>query len=257
MHLTDNQTKVRDALPADATATPSDVAEATGLAYSTVTRLLRELADIGAAARDTEGWRYADPANAADATDEATTDAAPADATADAEPAGPAEADLAATDEPDETEAEVERGEPDHVDDIAPSDLTGHAEEADETDTPADEPESAEDSTPVQVQDDETDGSPLDAAVEVAGGSETAEQEDAAADTPTPRQPRMGKGQLQDRVLVALRAATEPLGPTQLSKVLDGKSQGAISNACDRLVERGEAVLVNERPRRFEATRTT
>jgi hypothetical protein len=262
MHLTDNQTKVRDALPADATATPADVAEATGLAYSTVTRLLRELAEIGAAVKDTKGWRHADPANAAQATDETTTDAAPADATADAEPAEPAEADLAATDEPDETEpdeteAEVERGEPDHVDDSTPDDLTGHAEEADETDTPADEPESAEDSTPVQVHDDETDGSQLDAAVEVAGDSETAEQDDAAADAPGPRQPRMSKGQLQDRVLVALRAATEPLGPTQLSKVLDGKSQGAISNACDRLVERGEAVLVNERPRRFEATRTT
>jgi hypothetical protein len=259
MHLTDNQTKVRDVLPTDATATPADFAEATGLAYSTVTRLLRELAEIGAAVKDSEGWRHADPVTATEATDETATDAAPTDATADAEPPEPAESDPVPTDEPDETEAEVGRGEPDDTDDLQPHDLTGHAEEADETDDPADEPEPepepGEDNTPVQV--DGTDGTAPDATVEVAGDGDTTEQEDAAADTPAPRQPRLGKGQLQDRVLDALRAATEPLGPTQLSKVLDGRSQGAISNACDRLIERGDAILANEKPRRFEATRTT
>ncbi len=159
MHLTDNQNKVRDALLTDSTATPAVVAEATGLAYSTVTRLLRELAEAGAAVKDSDGWRRADT----------------------------------------------------------------------DTDTDAD-----------------------------------TERVDAEPDLPAPHQPRMGKGQrrmgkgqLREGVLAALRAASEPLGPTQLSKVLDGKSQGAISNACDRLVTSGDAVLVSESPRRFQAARAT
>jgi hypothetical protein len=270
MHLTDNQTKVRDALPTDGTATPADVAEATGLAYSTVTRLLRELAEIGAAVKEPEGWRHTNAATDTEATDEATATstaaaaAAPTVDTADtvdatdadhADPAEPGPVGPVGTDEPDATDAEEDHGEPDDVDDVESDDLTDHAGEASD---PTAEAEPAKDTTPVKALDDgDVDDTAGEATVTVTGDGEATEQEDGAGDPSAPRQPRMGKGQLRDRVLDALRAATEPLGPTQLSKVLDGKSQGAISNACDRLVARGEAVLVTEAPRRFEATRTS
>ncbi len=43
--------------------------------------------------------------------------------------------------------------------------------------------------------------------------------------------------------------------PGEIAKVLD-RSSGAVANALDTLVGRGEAVLTNERPRRFRAATT-
>ncbi|MFA1543538.1 hypothetical protein [Actinomadura monticuli] len=43
--------------------------------------------------------------------------------------------------------------------------------------------------------------------------------------------------------------------PSEIAKVLD-RSSGAVANALDTLVGRGEAVLTNERPRRFRAATT-
>ena len=75
MNLTDNQARLRDALPhADHDGvTAADLAEATGLGYSTVTRLLRELAELGLAVKDdaTSRWQTAAGADEAhDGTDD-------------------------------------------------------------------------------------------------------------------------------------------------------------------------------------------
>lgn len=72
MDLSGNQTKLYRALPiADhPPAAPAQLAEATGLGYSTVTRLLRELAEAGLAAKDGTGWLVTDPAAQADPPDD-------------------------------------------------------------------------------------------------------------------------------------------------------------------------------------------
>jgi IclR-like helix-turn-helix domain-containing protein len=193
--FTDNQARLRDALPATDNdgATPADLAEATGLGYSTVTRLLHELEGLGVAAKDDTGWHLA-------------TDPRPQP---DADRYHPAEppADLL---DPDDPRTAQEDATPD-----------------------GDGPDPA----PTDVQPD-------------AGSTRTA---DPAPDDAAPAQ-RLPKGALREQVLTALRAADAPLGPTELSKRLGGRSQGAIANACDVLVAAGLAELTNERPRRFAAT---
>jgi hypothetical protein len=64
----------------------------------------------------------------------------------------------------------------------------------------------------------------------------------------------MAKGQLRDLVLTVLRENGRAMGPTQIAKKLPGRSHGAIANACDRLVERGHAMMTSEKPRRYTAT---
>lgn len=70
----------------------------------------------------------------------------------------------------------------------------------------------------------------------------------------TPTVPaRMGKGVLRDAVRRHLLANPgKSFTPTALSKAL-ARSSGAISNALDVLVARGEAVMVLEKPRTFQA----
>jgi len=193
MNLTDNQARLRDALPGtdqDGT-TPAALAEATGLGYSTITRLLRELAELDTAVKDdTTGlWHTTAPAPAPD------------------------------TDLPD-------RDQP---------------------------PRPDENSTPQDNLADEPAQPDLAAEAPDPG---TAPDTTTPPDGQTPV--RMRKGALRDLVLAALRDADgQPLGPTELSRRLGGRSQGAIANACDALVANGHAVLTSERPRRFAATRTT
>ena len=65
---------------------------------------------------------------------------------------------------------------------------------------------------------------------------------------------RLGKGVLRDAVRRQLLANPETtFTPTALSKALV-KSSGAISNALDVLVAAGDAVLVREKPRTFQAS---
>lgn len=69
----------------------------------------------------------------------------------------------------------------------------------------------------------------------------------------TPPTEHMGKGVLRDAVRQHLLANPgQSFTPTALSKALI-KSSGAISNALDVLVARGEAVMVLEKPRTFRA----
>jgi hypothetical protein len=225
MHdLSANQTRLLDALPnpeADP-ATPADLATASGLGYSTVTRLLRELAAAGLAAKDDQGWRAAAPVQPT-----SLPAAAGTEEPADDEPADAVTTDDAAGTERAPDEADDSVGEPAGTQD-ATERLTARAQEAHV------EPEHLVDEATAQP-----------AANSDAG---TAPAGEAAA------KPRMGKGQLRELVLTVLRADGGELGPTQIARKLHGRSQGAISNACDRLVEHGHAVLSSEKPRRYTAT---
>jgi hypothetical protein len=212
VNLTDNQARLRDALPTPGQdgAIPAALAEATGLGYSTVTRLLRELVELDAAVKDEETGLW-----------HATT-----------EPSSGA-GDVPDPDQPTPAGDPVEpEPEPDDVVDPEPDPAGDPVEPDPAPPTSGDEPGAA------------------------TGAQNTVE----AATDPEPgpdREPaaRMRKGALRDLVLAALRdAAGQPLGPTELSHRLGGRSQGAIANACDALVATGHAVLTSERPRRFAAT---
>ena len=63
---------------------------------------------------------------------------------------------------------------------------------------------------------------------------------------------RLGRGELLDRVLAALRAAAQPIGPSALAGSL-GHSSGAIANALERLVEADLARRVGDSPKRYRA----
>jgi hypothetical protein len=179
-HLSDNQSQLLDALRRTGEATGRQLADTTGLAYSTVTRLLRELADLGLATKhDTLAAGQAGPGRPGAGKN--PTLWRPADQVA--APAGQAQHDPAPT-------GAEELGVP--------------------------EPASAQDAAPAA---------------------------------------RLGKGELRGHVLTVLRDhAGEELGPTRIAKHLPGRSQGAIANACDRLVKDGLAQLTSDKPRRYTAT---
>jgi len=84
-----------------------------------------------------------------------------------------------------------------------------------------------------------------------------AERSDPTTTVPVsgvPSAGRLGKGVLRDAVRRHLLANPETaFTPTALSKALV-KSSGAISNALDVLVAAGDAVLVREKPRTFQAS---
>jgi DNA-binding MarR family transcriptional regulator len=62
---------------------------------------------------------------------------------------------------------------------------------------------------------------------------------------------RLGRGQLGTLVHDYLAARPgESFGPAGLGKAL-GRSQGAVSNALSAMAERGEVVLVADKPRRY------
>jgi hypothetical protein len=246
MQLTDNQTKVHDALPHDAAATSAALADTTGLGYSTVTRLLRELADADLAVKNSDGWRRTGATPHTDPTD---IDTEPSDAM---EPTLPNDIVTMATDPvpeaaPEEPAAEAACDEP-AAD--ATSENPTSAVDDDPAVEPTDDPDGAAEPTSVTI----TTAEPIEATAD-APIADTVD--DGSTEAAVPPGPRLRKGELRGQVLAVLRDATEPLGPTQLSKLLDGKSQGAISNACDRLVSEGQAVLASETPRRFAATPTT
>ena len=244
MNLTDNQIRLRDALPAAGTGgtTPRTLADTTGLGYSTVTRLLRELHELGLAATGENGWHR--PAN--------TTPAAgghheQADPDPDDEPDGSgdqtATPDPATPGDPDDDDAATS-GEPPRTPDgagpdAADPDGTGPAGPAEPGPSP------------------EPDGDGSSAEPPAADQTGTGDAEAGGTGGVTAGK-RMRKGELRELVLAALRDADgQPLGPTELSKRLDGRSQGAIANACDKLVADGLAVLTSDRPRRFAAVPTT
>lgn len=66
---------------------------------------------------------------------------------------------------------------------------------------------------------------------------------------------RLAAGELQEQVHeLLLSRLGEALTPLQLARALGGRSQGAVANACKRLVAQGEAVCTCQAPMRFAAT---
>lgn len=237
MELSANQTKLAAALPGgnDPPATPAQLAEATGLGYSTVTRLLRELAEAGVAAKDGTGWR-------------ATAPAAP----------------------PDRHDADTGRPDPDDLAaDVGDSTVPDAATGPDNADTSADGP------TEASAADAHTGPDATEAADEPTGpgtaptsggtpGTDPDSPDGGGADTTTPptgrdtapRQ-RLRKGELPQQILAALRQRRgEAISPHHLTKLIGARSAGAVGNACDALAKAGSVELVTDKPRTYRATPT-
>lgn len=83
------------------------------------------------------------------------------------------------------------------------------------------------------------------------------DEEDGAGDTRPAEagSARLGRGALGSMVRDYLAARpSEAFGPAGIGKAL-GRSQGAVSNALSAMAERGEAVLVADKPRRYRIAR--
>jgi hypothetical protein len=219
--LTENRTLLARALPAvdDPGATAAQLADATGLGYSTVTRLLRGIADTGLAVKDDTGWHAT-----------AQWHATP----------GVRTPPVAAPDTDDTGVAETDPHLQPQVDgddraDAGPQVTTGKQRVLTAT-------------VPTDTANQHTVETPSD-------GEETPQPGRSSAGDD--RQ-RLRKGELPKQILAALREhPNEALGPHQLSKLVNARSAGAVANACDRLVADGLATLTNERPRRYQVTTTT
>jgi hypothetical protein len=89
-----------------------------------------------------------------------------------------------------------------------------------------------------------------DDADSVPGGSTP-----SADGPPAQERTRRKKGEIPAAVLAVLRADPgQALSPHQLGKILTGMSVGAIANACSRLTHDGSAVLVQDKPTRYQAS---
>lgn len=65
---------------------------------------------------------------------------------------------------------------------------------------------------------------------------------------------RLAKGELQAMVLQILRdCVPEPLGVVALARRTGGRSQGAVADACERLVDQGQAVMIYGTARQYAA----
>jgi len=239
VELSANQTRLHGALPAgdDPPATPAQLAEATGLGYSTVTRLLRELAEADVATKDGTGWRATAPAA-----------------------------------QPHRHDPDNGRPDPDDpADDVGDSTTPDAPTGPDNADTPADGPTEASaadartgpDAT--EAADDEPTGP---GTAPTFGGTPSTELDSpgagAAADPATPStgrdtapRQRLRKGELPQQVLAALRRRRgEAISPHHLTKLVGARSAGAVGNACDALVKAGSVELVTDKPRTYRAMPT-
>lgn len=65
---------------------------------------------------------------------------------------------------------------------------------------------------------------------------------------------RLARGELQALILQILREdASESLGVVALSRRAGGRSQGAVADACERLVKQGQAVMTYNNARHYAA----
>lgn len=67
---------------------------------------------------------------------------------------------------------------------------------------------------------------------------------------------RLRSGELAGQVLAFLREYPGEHSPSAVAAGLGGRSGGAVSNALARLVDRGEATLTQDRPRRYMAVKS-
>jgi hypothetical protein len=249
-------------------ATPRDIAAEAGVAYSTTTRNLRELAAAGHAQKLTDDtgrtlWRLPQPdtdAIDADATEADSIKAdsieagAPGDTARTAEgdadtgvapPAVP-DADAGGSDPVQAAALPTPAAEPVAGVGEAATDPVGDAEPPAGTGQPAD-PAAAE---------------PTDAAD--AGGQRAAvdRAQEPATPTDTPVKPRRASGTLDGAVLDILEAHPEQgFKVSQLCKLIDATNEGsdtakaspgAVVLAAQRLARKGRAVLTVEKPATFQ-----
>ena len=74
----------------------------------------------------------------------------------------------------------------------------------------------------------------------------------APAVGPVLKPPRLAKGELEAKVLTALRAHhPQEFGPLSLSREIGGYSSGAVSNALERLHAKGRILRTCEAPKRY------
>jgi len=194
-------------------ATAAAIAAEAGFAYSTVTPKLRSLEDAGRAERLR--------------TDEGRTlwRLIPADQTADAPPA---------------REVDTTPGEAD--DEPTPAVST----EASTTDDGGDAADAGDPAGDAQPDTAEAEPAPTPPGVDLANGD--------GADTAQPASTRRGKGALREAVLTVLQQHPDTAYKVgELSKLLDGASQGAIANALHKLVGEAAVTQTVERPATFQA----
>ncbi len=206
-------------------ATAAAIAADAGFAYSTVTPKLRALEDAGRAERlrTDEGrtlWRLI-----------------PADQAADT----PAAADV-------DVDVDTMAGKPDDEKPAPPACAEATTDDGDgaarATEPAGDEqPETAPDAAAAEPATAQTG---VDLASDQAG--------DDGTDTAEPATTRRGKGALREQVLKVLQEHPDTAYKVgELSKLLDGASQGAIANALHKLTGEATVTQTVERPATFQA----
>ncbi len=210
-------------------ATAAAIAAEAGFAYSTVTPKLRALEDAGRAERLRPGegrplWRLTPAEQVADAPPASVVDTTPGEE-ADDKQAGPASTE------------EIAAADDDGVDD------------GDEAAEPADDEKSRPRSGKRRrrAASTSTSTSPrADLASDQAA--------DSGADPAQPATTRRGKGALREAVLKVLQEHPDTAYKVgELSKLLDGASQGAIANALHKLTGEATVTQTVERPATFQA----
>ena len=259
---------VAEALRAFGDLTAGAIAEKTGMAYSTVTPKLRTLRDAGRAEPvKTNGrtfWRLTTPpvqASAVEAgpdTSNVDTDGAP---DGDVVPAATTKPPTLAEAVPTVTDADTSDHDPPAGTDATPTtDATQPADEADSAEaTPADPP------APDPVPDAAPESEPTAAAPGEQTSGDGAPAPQTAPDTsPADGKTRRPSGALARTALRIMQANPDTLYKvTELGRLIDQAdvadghnypkaSPGAVVLACDRLVDRGNATKVSEKPATYQ-----
>lgn len=89
-----------------------------------------------------------------------------------------------------------------------------------------------------------------------SGGARTTAPTATTAGVGTRVDSRLRPGELSGQVLAFLREYPGEHSPSAVAAGLGGRSGGAVSNALARLVDRGQATLTQDRPRRYMAVRS-
>jgi hypothetical protein len=255
---------VAEALRAFGDLTAGAIAEKTGMAYSTVTPKLRTLRDAGRAEPvKTNGrtfWRLTTPPVQASAV-EAGPDTSNVDTDGEPDPAATTEPPTPAEAVPTVTDANTSDHDRTAGTDATPTtDATQPADEADSAEaTPADPP------APDPAPDAAPESEPTAVAPSDQASGDGAPAPQTAPDTsPADGKTRRPPGALARTALHIMQANPDtPYKVTELGRLIDqadaadghqypNASPGAVVLACDRLVDRGDAAKVVEKPATYQ-----
>ncbi|GAB4054781.1 MarR family transcriptional regulator [Catellatospora paridis] len=234
MKLTERQSLVVDHIHDHAPITAKDLATQTAIAYSSLTPILRGLANLGLIAKNGDSWTIATTDQATDLATmpdghDGSVEAPSADTTADepaTDPEAESEAGGSATDEPSDTEC------------------TGSTDASAETGlgTTADEPIATEPGAP--------DGDEADEQTTTPAAKRRYNRSDI---------PALGKGKLREAVAAYLHGVpgeqlTVPQIAAGVGKQLGrAVGNGAVQNAVLKLIELGQAVHLPGKPNKYQA----